>query len=155
MNQDYSPDDEIVNFPVPKRYLSVVIRALADAMREKDISLPSSSTHPGQTGQGEWTKDEIIRLKHEIRNQTVLLLLNLTCERAGEWVDLSEICKKAGRTQRQAQGDLAGFTQLVKRRFGKNGQNNWPVEVKWGLSPEEPTRYSMQHPDIARWWREA
>jgi len=141
--------DEIVNFPVPKRYLPVVIHALADAMRA------SPNIPLGQNSHGEWTKDEITRLKHEIRNQTVLLLLDLTSERAGEWVDLSEICKKAGRTQRQAQGDLAGFTQLVKRRFGKNGQNNWPVEVKWGLSPEEPTRYSMQHLGIARWWREA
>lgn len=132
-------DDEIVNFPVPKKYLPVVIQALADAMR--DIH------------QKTWTRVEVSRLKQELHNRTVLLLLDLASERGEAGVDFTEICQRAGRTQREAMGDLAGFTQLIKRRFGKDGQDDWPVEVKWGTTAEEPTRYLMRA-DIAQWWRE-
>jgi hypothetical protein len=136
-------DDEVVNFPVPKRYLPVVILALADAMRDTPA-----------TRHKEWTKAEIARLKQELHNRTVLILLDLASERGEAGVDFNEIRQKAGRTQREAMGDLAGFTQLIKRQFGKEGQDDWPVEVKWGASAEESTRYLMQ-PDIAQWWREA
>ena len=144
-------DVEIVNFPVPKPYLPVVIRALAEAMEA--ASSPSSRPPLPPSQHNEWTRDEIRQLKRELRNQMVLLLLTLTAERAGEWVSFDEVREKAGRTLREAMGDLAGFSQFVKR-FGKAGQEEWPVETKWGTPTEGPTRYRMQ-PNIAQWWQEA
>lgn len=150
MSEDPS-DDEMINFPVPKRHWAVVVRALADVMG--DTPPPVSSLPPNQSRQMGWTKDEILHLKDKVRNPTVITLLNLTAERAGEWVDFSELRKATGRTLREAMGDLAGFTRLVKS-LGKTGQDGWPIEVKFGVEPQEPTRYRMQ-PNIAQWWREA
>ena len=145
--------DEIVNFPVPRRYLPVVIRALADAM-DDGVPAPPVPT-PHSASYGGWTREEIRQLKREVQNPTVLALLNLTAERAGEWVSLSEVQEKAGRTRFEARGDLAGFTQLVKRHFSATKpEGTWPVMFDWRPSPDRETRavYSMP-PDIASWWK--
>lgn len=101
-----------------------------------------------------WTKQEITQLKQRLRNQTVQVLLELAAERMEEGVDFTELCERTKRTQREVMGDLAGFSQLLRRHFGRAGQEEWPIEVKWGTSPEEPTHYRMQ-PEIAQWWRES
>jgi hypothetical protein len=149
MMDNNNDGDEIITFPVPKRYLPVVIRALANAMEE-------TSPPPVTGGPKGWTEEEIVQLKATLRNQTVRLLLHLTAAQPGEWIGFPLLCEKAGRTQRQVMGDLAGFTQLVKRRFGKigGGQDIWPFEVEWGSPPEKPTRYRLP-PSIAQWWQTA
>jgi hypothetical protein len=91
-----------------------------------------------------------VQLKQEIRNPTVLTLLNLAEECAGEWVSYEEVCERAGRTTRQAMGDLAGFTQLIKRHFKQNVEGTWSVEVIF----EKSVKYRMP-PHITQFWKKA
>src|SRR5260221_3829245 len=106
-------EDEFVsvNVLVPKHLVGAVYRAVADIVEGRVQPSSPSRTLLGDRFQW-WGKDQIVQLKQEVRNPTVISLLNLTAERAGEWVSYDEIYEKAGRTARQAQGDLAGFTQL-------------------------------------------
>jgi TIR domain len=97
-----------------------------------------------------WDKDQIALLKREVRNPTVLSLLNLTAERAEEWVTYDEVYENAGRTAGQAKGDLSNFTQLIKRHFKQNVKGWWPVDVQLG----KPIKYRMPSA-IAQHWKEA
>lgn len=146
-----SPGEQIVLVPVPARYLEVVYRALADAMGDGPVLPPEVSAEQGS--HRPWTQDEIATLKRELGNATVLTLLNLTAERAGEWVTLSEIMHTAGRSHAEARGDLAGFTRLIKRLFATKPTGAWPVLFEWNPSPDVETaaQYRMSL-DIAQWW---
>ena len=97
-----------------------------------------------------WGKDQIALLKREVRNPTALSLLNLTAERAEEWVTYDEVYENAGRTADQAKGDLSYFTQLIKRHFKQNVKGWWPVDVQLG----KPLKYRMPSA-IAQHWKEA
>jgi hypothetical protein len=46
----------------------------------------------------------------------------------------------------RARGDLAGFTQLIRRQFERD---NWPLEVEWLEDGQLGDRMS---PHIAQWW---
>jgi len=146
-----SASEQIVLVPVPVRYLEAVYRALAHAGGDEPVIPPEASAEPGS--HRAWTKDEIATLRRELGNATVLTLLNLTAERPGEWVTLSEIEHKAGRSHAEARGDLAGFTRLIKRVFATKPTGAWPVLFEWKPSPDVETRaqYRMP-PDIALWW---
>jgi len=158
-------DNDTVLVPVPRRYLEVVYRALADAMSQDNASTvsshplpstPSSTLDPYAT----WTKNEIRQLRKTVLTSTARALLDLTAERRGDWVTLSELVEKAGRPSDAVRAALGGFTQLCRRQFhkphGSIGQYSWPVRVEWkgqNASVTE-TRYRML-PEIAQWWLEA
>jgi hypothetical protein len=147
MNDGSGTGDQIVLVPVPARHLDAVYRALAHAMGDEQVIPPKPSPQRG------WTEDEISKLKRELRNATVLTLLNVTAARAGEWVTLSEIEHRAGQSHAQARGDLAGFTRLIRREFATKPTGAWPVMFDWKPSPDVETRacYCMS-PDVAQWW---
>ena len=139
-------NEEFVNLPVPKRVYPFVARALAEALAET----PDASVKRVRG----WTADEMATLASVVKNEAVLVLLDMTARRPGQWVTFDEFCAHAGRTKRQAMGDLAGFTQLINHRLKKIGHNKdvWPIEVVWN----EQGSPSYRMPDeIARWWKEA
>ena len=144
-------DNEIVLVPVPKRYLAVVYQTLNEAWVE-DSAGNSTSTANG-TALGGWNKLEIGKLKKAVKNETVRAMLDLTASHAGDWVAYDDICSTVGRDWAEVRGDLAGFSQLLRKRFSREGRDKWPVEVEWKTS-ETPTRYRMPL-YIARWWNEA
>lgn len=148
--------DELVTVLVPRRLLPGVYRILADGM-VSPLSVPPS---PGPTPQSSgspsgaqpsgnpWTAEAIARLKEAIRTPTPRVILDLTTKDVGSRVSLRDIEKAAGRTYPQARADLAGFTQLVRRRFNRE---HWPFKVEW--APGGFANYYVDDPDIARWWR--
>src|SRR5579864_1876963 len=102
-------NEEFVNLPVPTQHYHAMVRLLADLM--------ANSSQERVRG---WTADEIAKLKEVLTNRTAILLLDLTADRADQWVDFSELCTHAGRTKREAMGDLAGLTQRIrKHKLGK------------------------------------
>jgi hypothetical protein len=151
MADEQNAEDEIVNVPVPVRYLSVVYQALNEAWVEDTASSPAAPS--GESLRRGWTKPEISKLKKTIKNETVRAMLDLTADRAGEWVNYADICAAVDRDWTAVRGDLAGFSQLLRRKFNKEGRDKWPVEVEWATA-ETPTRYRMPL-NLARWWNEA
>lgn len=152
MSNDNMADEEIVSFPVPKRYLPVVIRALAHAMEEGEVPLPPASpevisvTQKGDGNRG-WTKERIAKLKSLVQNQTVRMLLNTAATKPEQWIGFRELMILAGRTYGEARSDLAAFTQLIRRNFE---QDAWPIQVEWSDN-EAQVHYLMSH-DVADWW---
>lgn len=146
--------EEIVNFPVPKRYLPTVIRALANAMEEGSTALPPTSPEPpvpplGEANRG-WTKDDVAKLKQLLQNTTVRKLLEMSADAPREWVGFRDLMDAAKRNYGGARGDLAGFTQLIKRNFAREA---WPLEVEW--SDEEGQIHYRMSSDVAGWWKSA
>ena len=144
-------DDEIVLVPVPKRYLAAVYQTLNESWIE-DSAANSNSTANG-VALGGWNKTEIGKLKKAVKNPTVRAMLDLTASRAGDWVNYDDICSAVDRSWAEVRGDLAGFSQLLRKKFSREGRDKWPVEVEWRTS-ETPTRYRMPL-YTARWWNEA
>lgn len=150
MRDDRPSEDEIVQVPVPRKYLRVVYAALHEAWVEDSQETTASTSGTARRG---WTKPEIERLKLAITNDTVRALLDLTADRPNEWVTYDELCTKSDRDWAAVRGDLAGFSQLLRRQFNRESRDSWPVEVEWATN-ETPTRYRMP-PNLARWWNEA
>jgi hypothetical protein len=144
-----SEDFVNVSVLVPKHLVGAVYRAIADIVEGKTPSTASTSTL-GDRFQW-WGKDQIVQLKQEVHNPTVLSLLNLAAQRAGEWVSYKDVYTATDRMEGQARGDLAGFTRLIKKTFPQNKEGLWPVEVS---VIENQLHYRMPH-DVARNWLEA
>jgi hypothetical protein len=143
---------EIVQVPVPRQYLDTVYRALADAMADTSSAAPSGSVLPTQHGRSSvvpWNRDEIKQLRQAIRTKTPRSILDLTTAQPGKRVSLRDVENHAGRTYPQARADLAGFTQLVRRKFGRD---NWPFSVEW--LPGGFATYYCDSAEIAQWWIE-
>lgn len=154
MNGDSIVGDEIVNFPVPKRFLPVVVRALADAMEKGSTLLPPASPEPsastaGETNKG-WTKDDVVKLNMLLQNATVRKLLEMTTAAPQQWVGFKDLMDAAKRSYGEARGDLAGFTQLIKRNFDRE---LWPIEAEW--SDEQGQVHYRASRDVASWWKAA
>lgn len=149
----HSEAEEIVQVPVPRRYLDVVYRALADAMGSEAVNSDSIAVEPlamarGQRGHKQWRKSEIQQLRKLIRTATPRALLDLTTERPNERIPLTAVRERAGRTHEQARADLAGLTQLVRRHFDRD---NWPVHIEYAEGGY--ASYYCSSEDIARWWQ--
>ncbi len=149
MADQKTTEGEIVNVPVPVRYLSAVYQALNDAWLE-DAAVNGTSTQAGSALRG-WTRADIGKLKKSVKNPTVRAMLDLTAAHASEWVPYEDVCSAASRDWASVRGDLAGFSQLLRRKFSKEGRDKWPVEVEWRASG---TRYRMPLA-LARLWSEA
>jgi hypothetical protein len=149
MAQQKASDDEIVLVPVPKRFLPLVYQTLNEAWIEEpaEVAAPTPTT----TVLRGWNKTDIAKLKRTVKNPTVRAMLDLTAAHAGEWVTYEEICSAADRDWAAVRGDLAGFSQLLRKKFSKEGRDKWPVEVEWRQSG---TRYRMPLA-LARWWNDA
>ncbi|GHO52884.1 hypothetical protein [Ktedonobacter robiniae] len=149
---ELTSDNEFVSVTllVPKHLVGAVYRAAADIV--DGDSTPGVVIDALLHGDVRWwSKDKLAQLHREVTNPTVLALLGLTAEKAGNWVTYDEVCERSGRSGRQVQGDLAGLTQLIKRRFEHN-TGFWPVEIR-PSTQSAPYAYRMPV-DIARRWKD-
>jgi hypothetical protein len=153
-------EDPMVLLPVPQQHYATVVRALADALggngelrTDFGVSPHVESEGGDKKPDGEWTRDEVRRIKETVRNSSVRALLDLTSERPGEWVSIREVEQRANRTFPQTRADLGGFTKIVKRLF-KDHDRKWPFEAAWAVDGEQQYSYRVSD-EIARWWREA
>jgi hypothetical protein len=140
-----SPDisDELVNVPVPRRFYPLIIQTLSAA-----LAAESSAHAPGTSSRTEraWTAEDIRVLRRTAHNKTVEALMELTCASPGKRVTFQEVYESAGRTYGQARADLAGFTRLLRKSFGREA---WPVNVVQG--PDKGLTYYAE-PSIADAW---
>lgn len=144
--------DELVNVPVPRRYLLDVYRLLGE-LEQKAASgaaqKASSDTARKENREHWWAVDgRMAHLKREINNPTVLALLNLTASQPTNWVGFDKVYQAARCSSDQARADLRGLTTRIKRVFPNNPEGLWPVDIKDG----SPIQYRMPE-EIARQWK--
>lgn len=144
-----TPDDDLVNVAVPRRFYALVIRTLADALASEASEQgapPAGGSKPPAPAAREWTADEVRHLKRLVTNPTARMLMDLACAEAGKRVSFKEVYERAGRSYGQARADLAGFTKLIRQRF--DGLN-WPLHVE--QSADGTLTYDAA-PEIAAAW---
>lgn len=145
-------NDDLVNVPVPRRYVMDVYQFLAE--REQAAASSSANkainNNASSDNRTQWwaTDGRIPRLKKVIENETVLALLDLTADHATTWVSFEQVYRTVGRPFNQARADLGSLTVLIKRLFPNNTGGWWPVEIKEG----SPIEYQMSE-EIARQWK--
>lgn len=137
--------DELVSVPVPRRFYPLIIQTLSNA-----LAAESRGPAPGAPSRTEraWTAEEIRDLRRAVHNKTVEALMELTCALPGKRVTFQEVYECAGRTYGQARADLAGFTRLLRKSFGRE---TWPVNVVQG--PDKGLTYDAV-PYIADAWND-
>ena len=155
-NRD-SEDDDIVSFPVPRKHLGAVVKALADAMSPSPAqTAAAAATAPPPHGSGApyaivpWTKDELRLLKQLLAGRPApLAMFNLAAKRPGQAISFEEIYKSAKVSRESARAAFAGLTQLVRRRFNRG---NWPIGWEWATAGTTAS-YRMT-PEVAALWNE-
>jgi hypothetical protein len=95
----------------------------------------------------EWTGADLVALGR-VANVTTRTTLDLCAEKHDEHVSLTEIVEAAGVTRPQARGQLAGLTQVTKRRFGRR---NWPITMDWAVDGSQQAFYTMTASTAALW----
>lgn len=138
-------DNEIVQFPVPRRYLSDVIKLLA-RLEESPRRVRS---RPRDNRDRPWTTDELKWLQQLLRDlPTALQLLDFTAGLEGMPLTFAELCEATGETRPKARGELARLTSIVRKYFGRD---QWPADAEW---ESEGICYRM-NPTTAALWNEA
>jgi hypothetical protein len=164
MSETYEFSGEVVNFPVPKRYLSVVIRALAEAMRHDGVEsgIHYDQGSPGQQGRHggstpiAWANVENCKaLRNSLNHPGALALLDLTAAHPNENLSFEDIVTESKQSKKQVRADLGALTKVIKRLFGVSREDaNWPVKVRKAARGEQHTSYMMR-PEVALAWKES
>ena len=94
-----------------------------------------------------WTTVDLRQLDTVLTNPGVRMILDLSSQRPGEAVTYSEAVETSKGRGPQLAADLAGFTHLVKRRFGRS---NWPFTHEWSAELSEAT-YTMDLNESEAW----
>jgi len=158
MNNSDANQDEIINFPVPKRYLPVVVQALAKAMETSGATAAPPEAISTPLVQGaiapkiDWTLVANARkLRQALHIPIANALLDLTAERAGELVPFSDVVAKAGlASSQQARSSLGALTKVIKREFCVPYEGaNWPVVIQYGEGGV--AIYLMSHENAEAW----
>lgn len=137
-------DEEIVQFPVPRRYLAEVIELLARLQHSDRRSRGS----PRDNRERPWTKEELKWLRQLLAERpTALELLDITAALAGDSLTFAELCQSTGARPRKARGELASLTSIVRKHFDRD---QWPAEAHW---ERDGFCYRMR-PDTAVLWQE-
>lgn len=96
-----------------------------------------------------WTERDLRRLKQSIDTSTPRVMFDIVSQPHSGPVAFPDLIARAGRSRREAMSDLAGFTQLVRREFGRD---NLPYTKGWN---GKAITYKAASPEIALWWRSA
>ncbi len=155
--------DDLINFPIPRRYFNVVIQALAQAIEAEagpvatgsatnsassaDPAVRSATSEAGHADAApiDWTKVVTCRqLRRELRAPGALVMLDLAAGRPNQFVAFQEVVAASGRDSKQARADLGALTKAIKRSFGVSREDaQWPVEVQWAAGGEAQAYYRM------------
>ena len=165
MNASTANVEEIVSFPVPKRFLSVVIQALARALDNEsttvaldDLTTTKTEVQQEVTNQEiDWTQvSNAKKLRKGLNITIAYALLDLAAEREGHFVPFSEVVAKAGFTSsRSARASLGALTKVIKREFQVVYEDaKWPVEHRWADGGDAQYYYRMA-PAVAVAWRQS
>ena len=98
----------------------------------------------------DWTTEDLVKLG-QIANLTTRSTLDLCSDQPGVPVSLTQVVDAAGVTRPVARAQLAGLTQIVKRRFERR---NWPFAFKWDVDGSGQQFYVITE-EIATRWHEA
>jgi hypothetical protein len=127
MSVEQTPIEGVVYIPVPASRLLDVYAALS----QLGVPVHATSVRPAepQTARDfNWDAQAIYRLNREVRHPAVRAMLDLCAAKPEQWVSVLEVMKASGLKKPNVRGGLAGFTLLLKSRFGTK---TWPTGWQW------------------------
>jgi hypothetical protein len=136
-------ENDMVTLPIPRQHYEAVIKALAQA-----IGSTGSSGLQDSPVEIPWTEQDLARLKKLVRRGQKGAM-DLAAQRPGDWVSFAEVCRASGRTNNELRADMATFTMLLKRHFGRK---DWPLGWQFGVNGDKQVHYQME-PSVAQIWR--
>ncbi len=164
MNESTGRQEEIINFPVPRQYYSVVVQALAKAMEDDTAStaIIQNDDTSGDGGQDtahvpiDWsTVENCKKLRRQMRYAGALIMLDLAASKHDQLISFADVVQASGRGEKQVRAELGALTKAIKRVFGVSREEaNWPVEFHWAAGGEEQAYYLMR-PEIAQAWEQS
>lgn len=163
MGEPHDSGDEIINFPVPKRYLPAVVRALAKAMENVD-GVPLVQADEGvspeegpQQGKAliDWTNVESCkRFRRELHYPGALAMLDLTAANPTSFVSFQDVVRASGRTDIQVRAELGAMTKVIKRLYKVSREDVvWPAKFVWAAGGDQQAYYVMR-PEVAQAWKQ-
>jgi hypothetical protein len=97
-----------------------------------------------------WSREDLEALLNLPPSLTVLTLLDLCSARPGDWVGGDSVYAESGRTPGSHRGELAGFGNTLKSRFGRS---NPPWMMDYAKGDTFQQYYSLT-PELAVIWTE-
>lgn len=104
----------------------------------------ASSTLPEEP----WSRDDLESLLSLPPSLTVLTLMDLCSTKAGDWVGGDDVYAASGRSPGSHRGELAGFGNTIKSRFGRSNPP-WAMEYAKGDTSQQ---YYSVTAEIAQIW---
>jgi len=122
----------IVMVPVPVDHLPHVyglLGRLAGSPEEPAVSGPPTEEGSARA----WSVAEISRLRQALApNSVVRAILDLGSAQPEQPVWFGDACDRVGLTHPQGTSGLAGFSKLLRSRFGRDGNKaDWPFRPEW------------------------
>lgn len=160
-----SGDEDVVNLPVPKKYLTAVIQALAriieadakgSAMQE---AISSSTTVPWPIPKEEaeeitivWDREKLSSIRAKLKNKAILTLLDMAADKPGERVYVQDVMDKLGCSHGQVGAGLGVLTKTINKAFNlRNKRYNWPAPFAWDSGKQ--LAYYIMEPEVASAWK--
>jgi hypothetical protein len=122
----------MIMLPVPDEHYTAMVQELARLMAGSNtvgvttgsgtLGAPSGAPLAG----GEWPATELRRLKDDSLNAVSRVMLDLTAERPEQRVGRDEIKKRSGVDHDRVRGQLAAFTKLLLKHYGRR----WPIHAE-------------------------
>lgn len=120
--------------------------------------VPEAPTSPEESaavaspdGDLDWSQEEILSLRRQVGNRTVIALLELLRERNGAVVNYRELMDRTGRTMPQVRADLASFSRSVKKI---EGHESWPITTTDPTDDESGIAYTAPKSYLDWWFEE-
>lgn len=127
MNVEQVPVEGVVYIPVPATRLLDVYAALS----RLGVPVHGESGRPAEPQSAKtynWDAQAIYRLNREVRHPAVRTMLDLCAGKPDQWVSILEVMEQSGLKKPKVRAALAGFTMLLKSRFGTKV---WPLSWEW------------------------
>jgi hypothetical protein len=140
-------DEEILYVPVPRSRLDAVLRAAATpaAVVEPPTEQPEP-TQPAATIDEVWTREQLERLRRELRNPVVRTVLDLCAAQPDQEVSIRVVEEEAGVQMPKVRASMAGLTMFLEHRFGTRV---WPLDWSW----RNGAASYLMPAQLAAWWK--
>lgn len=126
-------------------------RASATDTRSLHVTPQEHEAVSSPDGDLKWSQNEILALRREVGNQTVIALLELLRERGGGVVNYRELMDRTGRTMPQVRADMASFSRSVKKI---EGHESWPIDTTDPTDAESGIAYTAPKSYLDWWFEE-
>ncbi len=156
--------DDVVSLPVPKKYLSPMIQALAEMMNadgqdhSPQVPTPAPAV-PWPTPDGtqatikiEWDLDKLKSLRQRLNNAAAQTLLDMAAEKPNERIYVEDVAQKLGCSHGQVGAGLGVLTKCINKMLSlKNVRYNWPAPFNWDA--EQQRAYYIMDEAVATAWK--